>query len=637
MRNMSRAVAPARGAAALGGTALLATPAIALASYLAYEPVAAVAAGLLALMLAGARLRLRRGLLPAREALPLIAFSGLLALAIVAGAHIHVVFDTAYAGTIRDSYIEPWTVRDALGWCLCLIGCHLLASSGYVWLTGRGSQGIRRRPPAVSARRDPVNVPVLVAVAVALFAAWLPYLVSYWPGFVFGDTAGSLSQIATGVWDNHHPVLYTAFIKCGLDLARLLGRSATAGLAATNLVQMAFMAACLAYLCCWVAAHLVRRHRLVALTVLASLFALAPYFATYAIAMWKDPVFSASVAMLSLLLADYVETGGAVARSPRWLISLALFSLLAIFFRNNGLYLVVAVALAFALLSARRATRARFARAPVVFLELAALVALSAAVQGPGYAALGIAPTEKVESLGVPLNQMARVAALDGDMSEGDRAFMAALLPLDEYAAKYRPCCTDLLKWDPDLNARVLADPAFMDRWFSMLVRNPRVYLDAWALQTFGFWDPGYQDAVARMGNIAAGVPRNNSAAYLPGVERAFGLKLRGTVSNGGPLPVPSDGASVPVGVMLWLLLYLAACLVARHRLSPALSLVPSAALLATLVIASPIWYWARYGLAVQILAPVYILQLAQLRAAAGGALHPCAGGAAPAADHGRS
>lgn len=88
--------------------------------------------------------------------------------------------------------------------------------------------------------------------AVIMFAAWMPYLLTYWPGFIFGDTLSSLSQIYGEVaWNNHHPFFYTLFIKCCLGLGTLLGVGNTGGVAIYSLLQMAFMAVCLAYLSQW--------------------------------------------------------------------------------------------------------------------------------------------------------------------------------------------------------------------------------------------------------------------------------------------------------------------------------------------------------------------------------------------------
>lgn len=41
----------------------------------------------------------------------------------------------------------------------------------------------------------------MLGLMVALFVSCIPYLLSYWPGLVFGDTVGSLSQVvnATGL------------------------------------------------------------------------------------------------------------------------------------------------------------------------------------------------------------------------------------------------------------------------------------------------------------------------------------------------------------------------------------------------------------------------------------------------------
>ena len=51
------------------------------------------------------------------------------------------------------------------------------------------------------------------------FILWIPYLVIYYPGFIFGDSLGSIAQ-ALGVAKlyNHHPIFYTLFLKMCLSL-----------------------------------------------------------------------------------------------------------------------------------------------------------------------------------------------------------------------------------------------------------------------------------------------------------------------------------------------------------------------------------------------------------------------------------
>ena len=46
---------------------------------------------------------------------------------------------------------------------------------------------------------------------------------------------------------------------------------------------------------------------------LAAVFGITPYIATYSIAMWKDPLFSAAIVVITVLLFDLVATKGAIA------------------------------------------------------------------------------------------------------------------------------------------------------------------------------------------------------------------------------------------------------------------------------------------------------------------------------------
>lgn len=68
------------------------------------------------------------------------------------------------------------------------------------------------------------------------------------------------------------------------------------------------------------------------------------------------------------------------------------------------------------------------------------------------------------------------------------------------------------------------------------------------------------------------------------------------------------DSWSVPISWLFWAVLYLSICLLAADKGRWVFALVPSVILVATLVIASPIYYWPRYGAALQFLIPVYVL-----------------------------
>lgn len=276
--------------------------------------------------------------------------------------------------------------------------------------------------------------------------------------FHFGDSLSSLSQaMGWTALDNHHPVAYTIYLKCWLKFAGILGSDSTVGVGLSSIFQSVLMSLGFGLLARWVVVR--GGIRPVAGIAIALVFSMTPYIATYGIA---------------LLLAS---------------------SLVMVFFRNNGVYILFgALALLTIFLIAK--SRLRYAKGSCRVIGcMAATLLVFGIVTGPIYSFGGVVPSEASESVGIPLNQMARVVALDGDMFESDREYMNSIYPLEEYKSTYTPCCTDNLKWAPGFNNSALNE-GLWGHWASMLARNPNAYFQAWELQTYGFWavNPGNSD-----------------------------------------------------------------------------------------------------------------------------------------------
>ena len=535
------------------------------------------------------------------------------------GYHIVISDGDAYSGLADANYISAYTMVDAAAFAfmfavilpLCLAVYSLIKNG----VPSKDRCGGARTSTVPAAR---INWKAVLLFAAALLAAWLPYLAVYFPGFVFGDTVNSFKQLMgiSPLW-NRHPVPYTLFIGGCLDVANFFGFDNTAGCALYCLIQMTVMAACFSYLANWVVsrAGVSGKTRWAIFILFFAYFGVSPYIATCTIAMWKDPLFSTALMMLTLFLADAAIIGKGREGRTAWagLACFAFFSLIVAFFRNNGVYVLVLTAAALALwlaLSGRHASpderkgKASVARrdAKGMLPVLLAVSVMFFLVTGPLFNSLGVKRASNVEAFGIPINQMARVAALGGDMSASDRKYLDAVLPLELYPKTYRPCCTDLLKWDGNFESTALGD-GFVQHWVSMLLKNPAMYFEAWELQTFGFWTVN-QPQVYEFNNIAGGAPKNNTeqlASY--GIDQDAGIQDE-TVRE----LFPSDEGSIPIGAIFWLLLFLAASMCLAGRVRWLVVLVPSLGLLATLLVATPIWYWPRYAAAVQFLIPLYAL-----------------------------
>ena len=542
-----------------------------------------------------------------RELIAIGLFAFLFSLSLILGFHITITGST-YDGSAFENYISPYSIIDfvALVFIFPSLFTILLAAYSLFVRSHKTSLPPKASHSTNTLKINPLGIKTTILLALVPFICWIPYLLIYWPGFIFGDTLSSLAQ-ATGLapYSNHHPFLYTMFIKMCLKIGNILGIGNTGGCVLYCLTQMGFMAYTFSYLSRWVTTRCSLKNYWALIIVLV--FSLSPYIATYSIAMWKDPFFSTALALATLLLMDFILSKGTVIEANKaWMPCFVALLIIISFSRNNGIYIVVCieiVLLAYCII-VKKSSRS-FSNIGKLTGAFACVIALCFAITGPVYRALDVAPSPKVESVGILLNQMARVAALDGDMTENDREYLNSIVPLDEYKTLYSPTCTDNLKWSASFNSAALEN-GFFGHWLSLFAQNPRAYFEAWELQTFGFWAINQPDAHSRL-NISSGIPRNTVEAYATDLN-VYQINAENKLEHDSLRDVfPQDSRSIPISIIFWTVLFLSICLCLSGRARWIIALVPSLALLGTLIVASPIWYWPRYGAAVQFLIPFYV------------------------------
>lgn len=532
-----------------------------------------------------------------RDSLTIVA-TALLALSLVLGHHIRIGENPDH-GTIAENFIESYSWFDAVAF-ICILYVLILMARTITQIT---IDYRLKNNPGAAVKVSSIPLKPFFVTSTVIAVLWLPYLLAYWPGLIFGDTLTSLNQIFGAPLSNHHPVVFTLTIKLCIQIASIFGLSRTSGIALYTILQMAFMAICLGYLAVWFIERLGIQKQFVWLMV--AIFGISPYIATYSIALWKDPVFSCSICIICVILADAV-LAREIAVSQFQKIALCLLSLTAMLFRNNGVYIVLALVLLLAATSIVSLVRKQSFGNVSILLPLCISLAAYLVISGPVYSALHVIPTEKVESLGIPLNQMARVAALNGDMSDSDRTYMDSLLPLEQYKDKYRPTLTDDLKWDPEFNSEPLSKN-FWSHWISMMIRNPKVYFEAWEMQTFGYWTINVPAATQYTANIHTGVPRNVNLEYGIGYDiTSKNLLSLDSVRNALPL----SSYSISGGFVFWILIIACTILILNKKWQWILPILPLLLLYGTLFIASPIWYWPRYIFTAQLALPVVIVLL---------------------------
>ena len=522
----------------------------------------------------------------------------LFSVSVVLSNHICITGGT-YAGTIKENYIAPYSMADLATLVVVFAVSFIIVTLAYGLC-----RHLLSKPAKEHASIRPLTTKPILLYAGCIALLHIPYLLAYWPGFIFGDSISSINQaLGNTGYSNHHPVAYTILIQGCISIAHSLGFSTTSGCALYSFFQTVTMALSYSILIQWIIQRSGIR-KVWAIPLIAA-FGITPYIATYSIAMWKDPLFSAAIVVITILLFDLVATKGTIAATSKaWIPLFAFESIVIVFLRSNGIAieaLLLVGLLAYAILNRKKSDCRILA---VVSAIPAIAIAASLLITGPIYNALGISPNEKVEGLGVPLNQMARVVAYDGDMSESDKEYMSSLLPLEQYQEVYAPTCTDPLKWNAQFNPEPLTD-GFWTHWLSMLAKNPLVYFEAWEMQTFGFWTVNHPSVVFHQSNISGGVPRT---AEDPRGAPSLGIQPKNLFGNELVYSIlPYDNYSIPIGWLTWLLLFISMAFALAKKAKWILPLIPSLALILSLLIASPIWYWERYAAALQFLLPFYI------------------------------
>ena len=530
------------------------------------------------------------------------------AINILIGSHIHV--EIPYQGTMKNNYFYSFYSIEYLYLIFITSGIFRFISQLYTIIKNKNNDRIS----SYKTYEFILNKKALKSIflyALILFIMWLPYLLIYYPGFIFGDTISSIEQgLHIIPYNNHHPFFYTMFITYCIRITQYFGaKDCTLGCALYCIIQMIFLSLTYSYYTWWLdkkfKLHPVVRYLLI------FIFGSTTYIATYSIAMWKDPIFTAALIGLTIQLYQFIDSHGKVMTSKRWIVLTALFTIISIFSRNNGLYIMIFVSFWIILLLIKnKIQKNSHIMKPLrnLLILFVTIILFSQLITGPIYKKYDI-KGEKIESVGILMNQMARVVAYNGKMSASDRAYMNAILPIKQYKTKYHPCCIDLLKLDSEFNAKII-EKDFFKHWFSIFKDNPRLYFESWVLQTYGYWTLNANDIMISTKNISFGVPRNTSDKYAK--QMPFKVNFKNLTHHDSLRELFTlDDWSVPVGIcygiIFLLTIYILLLILFK---SSTMSLLPFTlvhGLMITLSIASPINYWPRYGLLIQLLLPLYI------------------------------
>ncbi len=324
---------------------------------------------------------------------------------------------------------------------------------------------------------------VFAACFACLSAVYLLYLFTTgYPVYLASDSINSMNQIRENRILNNHPYWYTQFIALCLRIGWLLTGSNNGSCAVYSTIQCILMAACFAYALVTLYQAGIPRW---CIGIVLGMYAFLPYNLTYSITMWKDTLFGGCSLLILTAMYRILKNIG----KWTWL-NYLVFAVGGIGFcliRHNG-WPMLLVWTAFLLLLGKKQWKLLVTVGVVLLVGWFATHLL--------LDLFGVQEKSVVEVLAVPLQQIARVIAMDRPIGQTDRELLSQIFQLELVKELYSPEIVDPIKFKT-LTAggeQYIRENMgqFLNLWLRLGMQNPGEYMKAWVELTKGYWNGGY-------------------------------------------------------------------------------------------------------------------------------------------------
>lgn len=451
-----------------------------------------------------------------------------------------------------------------------------------------------------------LNLKLMFIYAGIVFLALLPLFLINFPGTMTVDSFNQLSQ-ARGLTPlhDHHPWVHTLIIKLFYNIGYSLSNNVTVGIAAFILAQMLLVSLGLGFTAETLAS--LGSGRMGAVIVIAG-FILFPYHAAFTITMWKDILFALGVLIITILLYKELVAGirPGVADSLLFVLS----SLAVCLFRHNGFYAYILCALIFAFRAIvnRRSSDAYVGKnARTAILTLVSIL-ICLIINGPVKSGLNVQNGDFGHELAIPLQQIARVVQLNGDISDEELEELGRVNSIEYIVNNYEPGGADnMIQWLVAGDSDYVKNNKgrFLKLYLSLGLKNPNAYIMAFIDQTKGYYTTMMPEQTAYYGILPNGDNLDNYPIFGAGVR----IKINEILSKlQDVLPVYAIFYS-PGACMLILILMIGIEKV-RGRRSMLLVFLPQLCLTLTVLIATPLVADLRYAYALMLSMPSLIVMV---------------------------
>ena len=431
-----------------------------------------------------------------------------------------------------------------------------------------------------------------IIIFLLIIISWMPYILSSFPGGIYGDTGVSINQsIGLDKLDNHHPILYTLAIK---ESIKLFHGNITMAMGLITVIQIIVMAGIFSYLIYWMYKRNITWKIIVPTLLFFMFFKLIPL---YVMSNWKDSIFSAILLAYVIVIMEIVYQDANNLTKNNEIIKYVISMFFVAFLRNNGIYIIFGTTIVL-LIVYKKQIKNKLRKFTIGSLLSIIIFYI---IQGPVYMKLEL-NTESSESFGIPLQQICYVIAKDGKVTEEQKEFINNICAIETIKENFTPYIVDSIKWNGKFNDQFLSQNKieFLKVWIQILIQNPKDYIVEYLLNTLGYWD------INKVTSNSYIQYRNwNDEQPFAGVIQTNIIEK---VTGKSLLPYLTQIKLISAATWIWIMLLSLIFTVKNRRNKNLLILLPALLNWLTLMVATPIAFTLRYVYILVLIIPLTIV-----------------------------
>lgn len=423
---------------------------------------------------------------------------------------------------------------------------------------------------------------------------FIVFFTTNYPGELSGDSISQISQFLSGTYSNHHPYYHTQLIHFCFSIGYRLFNNANAGIAIYNIVQISILSCCFAYVLYTL--YCLGYSKKILICVYWW-YILMPFNIVFSFTVWKDVIWSAMItffttAIIRILIFKEDEYNALVTYIVMFISAIGIT-----LFRSNGFFVFIFTTVIFAFLFWKSYRK-------ILFMFLV-VIGISFIMKYPVLNNLNVAQPDFVESLSIPLQQVARVIYDENELAIEEKELIENIVQIEDIKNSYLSYISDPIKnlIRKGGNANFLEEHKlqYLQLYISLGVRYPGEYVKAYVDQTKGYWNAGYdyQRWIIGIAENEFGIERSVMCFELEQLLRVY-LHIY--------TQIPILQIFLCIGLYVWGLLGVSIRAISKKNYISLFSAVPALMVVVSLLVSSPVYSEFRYAYSVFLCMPVVIL-----------------------------